>query len=136
MSHVTIDWMIDRAEPYGLLLDALRKQELRSSFNPYDKLNDSRRGFAGYYRYKPRNLEEIYSAPPYKPSMRRDIEYMAGELIGKRSAQKGVSRNSTPFLLRHFWSPRRCSSLISVRIRRWFCSGRSLLSLQPLFRAS
>ena len=42
--------------------------------DPYDKLNDSRHGLAGYYRYRPRNLQEIYTALPYKLSFWGDIE--------------------------------------------------------------
>ena len=71
--------MMDRAEPYGLLLNPLQKAEMKSLIDPYDKLNDSRHGFAGYYRYRPRNIHEIYNAPPYKPSISGDIEYMRGE---------------------------------------------------------
>jgi hypothetical protein len=40
---------------------------------PDDKLNDSRKGFGAYYRYKPRNLKDLYEAPPYKPSFRDDV---------------------------------------------------------------
>jgi uncharacterized protein (DUF2235 family) len=90
LSYVTLDWMIDRAEPFGLLLDPAQREQLRPLVNPYDKLNDSRHGLAGYYRYKPRNIHEIYNAPPYKPSFRSDLEYMRGELIGGNNTQKDV----------------------------------------------
>jgi uncharacterized protein (DUF2235 family) len=81
LSYVTLDWMLDRAQPFGLLLDQFQHDQIKSLVNPYDKLNDSRHGFAGYYRYKPRNIREIYNSPPYKPSISRDFEYMRGELI-------------------------------------------------------
>jgi hypothetical protein len=90
LSYVTLGWMMDRAEPYGLLFDPLQRIQLKSFVDPYDKLNDSRHGFAGYYRYRPRNIHEIYNAPPYKPSICRDIEYMRGELIGNVNTQKEV----------------------------------------------
>lgn len=77
LSYVALDWMLDRAQPYGLLYSAFQRQHIcNPHINPYDKLNDSRRGFAGYYRYKPRNILETYSAPPYKPSFRADIAAM------------------------------------------------------------
>jgi uncharacterized protein (DUF2235 family) len=82
LSYVTLDWMFDRAEPYGLLFDAHELAQMRSMADPYDKLNDSRHGFAGYYRYKPRNLHEIYTASPFN-SYLRDYEYMRGELINR-----------------------------------------------------
>jgi uncharacterized protein (DUF2235 family) len=88
LSYVTLDWMLDRAEPFGLRLDSFQRAQMKSLVNPYDKLNDSRHGLAGYYRYKPRNIHEIYNAPPYKPSMSRDREYMLGELIGSDPAHE------------------------------------------------
>ena len=74
LSYVTLDWMMDRAKAYGLVyLDAQREMLLDPQIGPYDKLNDSRKGLAGYYRYKPRNILEIYGEPPYKLSVRDDI---------------------------------------------------------------
>jgi uncharacterized protein (DUF2235 family) len=94
LSYVTLDWMLDRAQPFGLLLDPLQHVQMKSLINPYDKLNDSRHGLAGYYRYKPRNIHEIYNAPPYKPSMSSDFEYMRGELINRDPEEKISSRMS------------------------------------------
>ncbi|MBI5323533.1 DUF2235 domain-containing protein [Bradyrhizobium sp.] len=77
LSHVALDWMLDRAQPYGLLYSAFQRQHVCGpQINPYDKLNDSRKGLAGYYRYKPRNIKETYEAPPYKPSFRADVATM------------------------------------------------------------
>lgn len=77
LSHVALDWMLDRAQSYGLLYSAFQRQHVCDpQINPYDKLNDSRRGLAGYYRYKPRNIKETYEAPPYKPSFRADLATM------------------------------------------------------------
>jgi uncharacterized protein (DUF2235 family) len=74
LSYVTFDWMLDRAAAYGLkYFDEPRELLVDPQINPNDKLNDSRKGLAGYYRYKPRNILEIYSAPPYKPSLRDDF---------------------------------------------------------------
>lgn len=77
LSYVTLDWMLDRASAYGLrYFDEQRQLLFDPQVNPNDRLNDSRKGLAGYYRYQPRNVLEIYSAPPYKPSMRADIGRM------------------------------------------------------------
>ena len=73
LSFVTLDWMLDRAEPYGLhYLAGQRQSMVDPQIDPTDKLNDSRKGLASYYRYKPRNLKAIYEAPPYKPSISDD----------------------------------------------------------------
>lgn len=83
LSYFTLKWMMQRAEVYGLtFLDAVQDDWLKSLVGPYDKLNDSRRGFAGYYRYRPRNLRELYRLPPYKLSMREDILRVLRVLAG------------------------------------------------------
>ena len=70
LSFVALDWMMDRAAAYGLhYLDEQRRLLIDPQIDPTDKLNDSRKGLASYYRYKPRNLKELYEAPPYKPSI-------------------------------------------------------------------
>jgi hypothetical protein len=77
LSYLTLDWMLDRAQAYGLkYLDAQRRLLIDPQINPDDKLNDSRRGLAGYYRYKPRNILETYGSPPYKPSIRYDLGHI------------------------------------------------------------
>jgi hypothetical protein len=74
LAYVTLDWMLDRAEPYGLRYFAGQRSNVTDPrVWPDDKLNDSRKGFAAYYRYKPRNLKDLYEAPPYKPSFRDDL---------------------------------------------------------------
>jgi len=73
LSYVTLDWMMERAKAYGLrYLDKQRELLLTPQIDPNDKLNDSRKGLASYYRYKPRNLLELYSEPPYRLSIRAD----------------------------------------------------------------
>ena len=73
LSFVALDWMMDRAAPYGLrYLDTQRHLLIDPQIDVTDKLNDSRKGLAGYYRYKPRNLKSLYEAPPYKPSIKDD----------------------------------------------------------------
>jgi hypothetical protein len=73
LSFVALDWMMDRAEVYGLqYLNPQRHLLITPQIDQTDKLNDSRKGLASYYRYKPRNLLGIYNDPPYKPSIRDD----------------------------------------------------------------
>ena len=74
LSYVTLDWMLDRAEAYDLKYFTTQRQLLFDpQINPSDRLNDSRRGLAGYYRYKPRNIREIYDSPAYKATFREDV---------------------------------------------------------------
>jgi uncharacterized protein (DUF2235 family) len=74
LAYVTLDWMLDRAQAYGLNYSpGQRASIIDPQVNPGDKLNDSRKGLAAYYRYKPRNLKDLLSAPPYKPSFRDDV---------------------------------------------------------------
>jgi uncharacterized protein (DUF2235 family) len=73
LSFVALNWMMDRAKAYGLLyLTAQRQLLFDPQIDPNDKLNDSRKGLASYYRYKPRNLRDIYSEPSYKASVSDD----------------------------------------------------------------
>jgi uncharacterized protein (DUF2235 family) len=67
LSYFSLKWMMKRAEVYGLtFLLPVQDDWLKSLADPYDKLNDSRHGIAGYYRYKPRNLHDLYRQPPLK----------------------------------------------------------------------
>jgi len=92
LSFVTLDWMMDRAAAYGLeLLNLQRRLLFTPQIAAYDKLNDSRQGLGGYYRYKPRNLLELYHAPPYKPSFRRDLGRIWILLTGKADPQTEVA---------------------------------------------
>ncbi|MEN3350451.1 MAG: hypothetical protein V7632_4086 [Bradyrhizobium sp.] len=76
LSFYTLDWMIDRARVYGLVLRSEPAAQLAPLANRFEKLNDSRRGFASYYRYKPRKLADIYRLPPYRLSMKGDWRHI------------------------------------------------------------
>jgi len=76
LSYHALAWMMERAHVYGLLYLTIQQRWLRTFIDPYDKLNDSRHGLAGYYRYQPRKLVDIYSRPPYKLSLRNDFEHV------------------------------------------------------------
>jgi uncharacterized protein (DUF2235 family) len=76
LSYVTLDWMMSRAIVYGLRLKPSAIAELRSYANQNDKLNDSRHGLAGYYRYQPRKVAALYAAGPEKPDIFHDLRYL------------------------------------------------------------
>ena len=97
LSFVTFDWMLDRAKAYGLrYFDEQRELLIDPQINPSDKLNDSRKGLAGYYRYKPRNVLETYSAPPYKPSFIGDIRQLSRLIINDFRRWRGMTPNPDP----------------------------------------
>ena len=84
LSYFSLKWMMKRAEVYGLtFLVPLQDAWMKSLVGPYDKLNDSRRGFAGYYRYRPRNLRDLYRLPPYKLSIKQDVRRVLRMLANK-----------------------------------------------------
>ena len=84
LSYFSLKWMMKRAEVYGLtFLVPVQDAWMKSLVGPYDKLNDSRSGFAGYYRYRPRNLRELYRLPPYKLSIKQDVRRVLRMLVNK-----------------------------------------------------
>jgi hypothetical protein len=76
LSHRTLTWMMQRASVYGLAYLPVQQSWLESFIDPYDKLNDSRHGLSGYYRYRPRKLADIYRQPPYKLSLGEDFRHI------------------------------------------------------------
>lgn len=61
MALVSLDWMMTKAYDKGDGVQFLPQlwQQYRNQANVHGKLYDSRRGFAAYYRYKPRNINRI-----------------------------------------------------------------------------
>ncbi len=97
LSFVTLDWMMDRAKVYGLhYLDEQQDLLLSPQIDPNDKLNDSRKGLASYYRYKPRNLADIYKEPPYKLSIRADARTIRRLLWRQPDPQAEILRDLHP----------------------------------------
>jgi uncharacterized protein (DUF2235 family) len=90
LSYVTLDWMMDRAAVYGLRLKKEERKRLSREASKFDKLNDSRHGLAGYYRYQPRKLETMYAAEPIKPTVASDLLYLGRTLIGNRRGRGGA----------------------------------------------
>src|SRR5262249_42544160 len=91
LAYLTLDWMMDRAEVYGLRLKSAERARLGLFASPFDKLNDSRKGVAGYYRYKPRKVEDLYRRDPYKPSIVRDVSHAVRALRKARGARDAKS---------------------------------------------
>lgn len=97
LSFFSLDWMIDRATAYGLIVLAEPRRVLATpQVNLRDLLNDSRAGVAGYYRYRPRNITDIYDAPVYKPSVYRDIKHIIELILGVPASRSEIKRNLHP----------------------------------------
>ncbi len=59
MSMVALDWMMERATDRGVRLNKDVHDEVRASANVDGRLYDSRSGAAIYYRYGPRDIEDL-----------------------------------------------------------------------------
>jgi uncharacterized protein (DUF2235 family) len=90
LAHHTLAWMMARAKVYGLAYLPVQQQWHESLVDPYDKLNDSRHGLSGYYRYRPRKLADIYRQPPYKLSIGADIWHVLNLLRGRPDPEHEV----------------------------------------------
>jgi uncharacterized protein (DUF2235 family) len=81
LSYEALQWMIDRAVAYGLRVDPAERMRIARLAANTDKVNDSRRGLiGGYYRYKPRKIEDLLEADVEKPRLWDDIRRMLGWL--------------------------------------------------------
>jgi uncharacterized protein (DUF2235 family) len=90
LSYFSLQWMMERAEVYGLTYRAVQGDWSKSLADSYDKLNDSRHGFAGYYRYRPRNLADLYRVPPYRLSLAQDIRHVLRLFANKPNPEDEV----------------------------------------------
>jgi uncharacterized protein (DUF2235 family) len=90
LSYHALAWMMERAHVYGLLYLTAQQIWLRTFIDPYDKLNDSRHGLAGYYRYQPRKLADIFSRPPYKLSLRNDFQHVVDVFKNRPDPEREV----------------------------------------------
>ena len=90
LAHQALAWMMQRAGVYGLNYQPLQQDLLESHVDPYDKLNDSRHGLSGYYRYRPRKLADIYSQPPYKLSLVADFWHIVNLLKNRADPETEV----------------------------------------------
>ena len=74
MSLVTLDWMMSKAADNGLrFLPDLRKQYQERS-NVHDKLYNSRSGLKVYYRYQPRDIQDLCEHHGVRPKI--DVSVM------------------------------------------------------------
>lgn len=96
LSYKTLSWMMKRADIYGLHYLSVQESWFQSQVGPYDKLNDSRHGIGGYYRYRPRRLADIYRRPPYKLSFKQDILHVGDLLNGRQDPEREVKQDLAP----------------------------------------
>jgi uncharacterized protein (DUF2235 family) len=70
LAHVTLTWMLSQLEadkaPDGLRLRPEARDALLARADENGPLHDSRRGFASYYRYRPRDIEILRSQEPHR----------------------------------------------------------------------
>ncbi|MDH3646518.1 MAG: DUF2235 domain-containing protein [Gammaproteobacteria bacterium] len=59
MALVALAWMLDKAAACGLRFRDELRQQFELEANVHGKLYNSRAGFAVYYRYRPRNIEQL-----------------------------------------------------------------------------
>ena len=90
LSYHALAWMMERAHVYGLLYLTRQQIWLRTFIDPYDKLNDLRHGLAGYYRYQPRKLADIFSRPPYKLSLRNGFQHLVDVFKNRPDPEREV----------------------------------------------
>lgn len=58
MAHISLNWMIRKAQAQGLVFDEDSLATFRQAANEQDELPDARSGAGIYYRYGPRDLAE------------------------------------------------------------------------------
>ena len=59
LANVALDWMMIRAKKHGMVLKDDVHEEVVHNSNVHGRLYDSRDGFAVYYRYVPRDIQEL-----------------------------------------------------------------------------
>jgi hypothetical protein len=59
MSNVALEWMMIRAGNNGLIFKDRTMKNVHDDANPHGRMFNSRDGFAIYYRYHPRDIEEL-----------------------------------------------------------------------------
>jgi uncharacterized protein (DUF2235 family) len=100
LSYVTLAWMMDRAEVYGLLFNGAERSRLAAMADGFDKLNDSRHGLSGYYRYKPRKLVDVYGLDPIKPTISGDLARVGRTVSGmaRRAPPRPLAPAANPMI--------------------------------------
>ncbi len=59
LSDIAMEWMLVRATQQGLIIKVGVEAGFNADADTYDRLYDSREGIAAYYRYEPRDLDEL-----------------------------------------------------------------------------
>jgi uncharacterized protein (DUF2235 family) len=73
MSLVALDWMMTQAEHHGLRFHADQRRIYHGAADVNDKAYDSRSGLGVFYRWKPRNVEQICRTNRIAPKIHRSV---------------------------------------------------------------
>jgi uncharacterized protein (DUF2235 family) len=65
LAYVTLQWMMDEAAQCGLRFYADLRDEYGDRADPHGEQYDSRSGLAGYYRYGPRDMDNLCNDPDH-----------------------------------------------------------------------
>ncbi len=88
LSNVALHWMMTNAASHGLVFKERVQNEVRSDANVYGKLQNSRDGFAIYYRYAPRDIEELCTKKDDIKSYKDAVEKTKQRISRKKTEQK------------------------------------------------
>ena len=69
MSLISLNWIMDEAERFGLRFITTDRNTYRDHANVHDKPYDSRGGLGVYYRYQPRDIGKLCSKKNVKPKI-------------------------------------------------------------------
>ena len=73
MSLVTLDWMIEKAQARGLRILDDDRQSIWEHGNVDDKMYDSRAGLGVFYRWQPRNMQQLCQKAGLPPSIHLSV---------------------------------------------------------------
>lgn len=73
MSLVALDWMMMKAEAAGLRFNATERDLYRGHVDVNDKLYDSRAGLGIFYRWSPRNVQQLCADNGVCPKIHRTV---------------------------------------------------------------
>ncbi|HHL31543.1 MAG TPA: DUF2235 domain-containing protein [Oceanospirillales bacterium] len=86
LSLVSLNWMISEASKCGLIFRKSRITDYNSHQNVNGTLYDSRAGFSAFYRYKPRNIDDLILAMNESGQLQPQIHVSVFERIMDSSA--------------------------------------------------
>jgi uncharacterized protein (DUF2235 family) len=84
LAYVTLQWMMDEANQSGLRFYPDLRTEYDDCADPQGRQYDSRAGLAGYYRYGPRNVDDLCNDPDHGVAVARPkVHDSVGERISR-----------------------------------------------------